>query len=539
MRFSKLSTLIVALILCGVSFASAAVSVKAPLTNNMVLQREINVPVYGKADAGEEVTVKFNGQTKKTKADDAGNWKVMLAPMKANSTAGEMTIKGSNTITLRNVLVGEVWVCSGQSNMDFDLKGFRHYDRNEEAANMTDVRLIVFNTKGHAGEWRECNPGTAGGFSATGFFFGQHLYKKLKVPIGLMEGALGGTKLETWMSPAAVEECPAITFGKKYGARIVGSNYNQIKGMMPYGIRGAIWYQGEMNGTFQLSSTYPYHFRSMIKHWRKDWGLGPFPVLFVQLPNFMPKQTSPMDKKHRNWGEFRECQTKCLDVENTGMAITIDVGHPTNIHPPKKKEVGERLALNARALVYGEDNLVYSGPLYDSMKVEGGKIRVSFLHTGGGLISDTGEKLEGFGISGADKRFVWADAVIDGKTVVVSSDQIPDPKHVVYAWASNPKISLRNKEGLPASSFNTWEEPPPNGYKPIVKVPRVKKAKASAAKAPASFRTWTASSGKTVEARLVRYGSGIVTLERRTGKQIRIRAASLSSADRSYLKEQR
>ncbi len=448
-----------------------AVKLVSPLTDNMVLQREMDVPIWGTAAPKERITVSFNEQRKQTTADEAGKWNVVLSPMKAGGPH-KMIIEGkASKVTLDNVLIGEVWICTGQSNMDFPLGAFRaKYDAQVEAADMTGVRLVNFDTRGSGTDWQECTPTTASTFSATGFFFGRQLYRKLGVPIGLIEGALGGTQLETWMSPAAAEECPELKWGQLYKWKVVGENYPQIKAMMPYAIRGAIWYQGEMNGTAGTGHTYAYHFAAMIKHWRKDWGLGDFPVLYVQLPNYLKPQTDdPKDDSQRAWPALREAQRMCLNLKNTSMAVTIDIGMADNIHPTNKLDVGRRLALNARALVYGEKELVYSGPLYQDMEIKEDRIRLNFTHVGAGLVSATGEKLKGFGIAGDDRQFVWADAVIDGDSVIVSSPEIPDPKHVVYAWAINPIISLYNKEGLPASPFRTWTDPPPKEYKDFAK----------------------------------------------------------------------
>jgi len=441
-----------------------AVKLVSPLTDNMVLQRDVDVPIWGTAPPKERITVSFNEQNKQTTSDETGKWNVVLSPMKAGGPH-KMIVEGkASKVTLENVLIGEVWICTGQSNMDFPLGAFRaKYDAQVEAADMTDVRLVNFDTKGSGTVWRECTPTTASTFSATGFFFGRELYRKLGVPIGLIEGALGGTQLETWMSPAAAEECPGLKWGQLYKWKVVGENYPQIKAMMPYAIRGAIWYQGEMNGTANTGHTYAHHFAAMIKHWRKDWGLGDFPVLYVQLPNYLKPQTdNPKDDSQRAWPALREAQRMCLNLKNTGMAVTIDIGMADNIHPVNKLDVGKRLALNARALVYGEKDLVYSGPIYRDMAIEGNRIRLNFDHVGSGLVSTTGEKLRGFGITGDDMRFVWADAVIDGGSVLVSSPQVPNPKHAVYAWAINPIISLFNREGLPASPFKTWIDPPPD-----------------------------------------------------------------------------
>ena len=226
-----------------------------------------------------------------------------------------------------------------------------------------------------------------------------------------------------------------------------------IAPLIPYGIQGAIWYQGESNA----SRAYQYRklFRTMITNWRKDWGQGNFQFLFVQLANFMETKPEPGESA---WAELREAQTMTLSLRNTGMATIIDIGEANNIHPKNKQDVGKRLAMWALARTYEKD-IVYSGPLYKSMKVEGGKIRLSFDQAGGGLVARGGEALKGFAIAGADRKFVWADAKIDGNTVVVSSDDVANPVAVRYAWADNPVCNLYNKDNLPASPFRTDDWP--------------------------------------------------------------------------------
>jgi sialate O-acetylesterase len=333
------------------------------------------------------------------------------------------------------------------------------------------------------------------------YFFGRYLHKELNVPVGLIHTSWGGTPAEAWTRrevleanpdcapilkryddavakyPQAMKEYeqklaewkeaaqkakaestnpprrPGEPFGPGHPHSPAGLYNAMIAPLIPYGIAGAIWYQGESNAgrAYQYRTLFP----DMIKNWRNDWGVGKFPFLFVQLANFMKTKPEPDESA---WAELREAQTMTLALPNTGMAVIIDIGDADDIHPKNKQDVGKRLALWALANTYGK-KLVYSGPIYKSMKVDGNSIVLSFDHVGGGLVAKGGEELEGFAIAGSDKKFVWADARINGDTVIVSSDKVSEPVAVRYAWADNPVCNLYNKEELPASPFRTDEWP--------------------------------------------------------------------------------
>ncbi len=614
--------------------------------DHMVLQRDQEVPVWGKANAGGIVTVEIKDQRKQTQVKEDGSWMVRLAPLSAGGPY-QLRVIGADTIRFNDVMVGEVWVCSGQSNMEMPLAGWGqvlNYEQEIRDALYPDIRLFqvkhtisrtpldTINCPG----WSACGPETIPQFSAVAYFFGRELYKTLAVPIGLVHTSWGGTLAEAWTSEASLNTMPyfqeqiaqmdsthirsqaeydsimanrkaqvaagdsgfqdgrpvwnemscdrsqwrtmnlptrwekagypkldgVVWFSKEFtlprsmqrspltlhlgpindndvtwvnGVAVGGlqdanavrtypipaaaiqqgvnrivvrvediggtggiwgeakqmyleSNegekislagawrykigfdtnvlgpeplspnnpnrpmvlYNaMLRPLMPFAIRGAIWYQGESNASraFQYRTLFPL----MIQDWRKNWGQGDFPFLFVQLANFMKEQTEPTDD---SWAELREAQLMTLSLPNTGMALAIDIGDAQDIHPKNKQEVGRRLALNALKLVYDKP-VEHSGPLYRSMTPEGNSIRLHFNHTAGGLTAKNGRMLQGFTLAGEDRKFVWADARIEGETVVVSHPRIHQPMAVRYAWAANPIGNLYNQAGLPASPFRT------------------------------------------------------------------------------------
>jgi sialate O-acetylesterase len=648
--------------ICTIFFilaGSALADVKVPsiLSDNMVLQRNRAVPIWGTAAACEGVTVSFRGAGVSTVADKDGVWKVYIPTGKAGGPF-ELTIAGKNTLTLKNILVGEVWVCSGQSNMQFQLQTANNAAEAIPQANYPQIRLFSVPCIASAepqsncgGCWLPCTPQTVPSFTAVGYFFGLELYKHLNVPIGLINTSWGGTNAETWtcketlMSTPGLErirqilemgdvagnfkkfqqtladwrekthrtdpgntgfekgwakpelsmegwsemtlpkffddlkagnsfdgvvwfrktvDVPAEWAGKdlvlelgpvddtdvtyfngekvgemgydaaqwwatprkytvpgklvKAGTNVIavrifddsnaggiwgrpeqmklspaGSDkaislagvwkykveaelspihrelgkpelppmqgvanypcalYNaMIHPLLPFAIEGAIWYQGESNA----SQAYEYRtlLPAMIRCWRESWGQGDFPFLIVQLANYMATAAEPGES---NWAVVRESQAMTLkSSSNTGMAVIIDIGEANDIHPKNKLDVGKRLALAARAKAYGE-NITYSGPMYESMAIEGNKIVLHFRHVDGGLVAKGGGELKGFAIAAADKKFVWAKAKIVGDTIIVSCDQVRQPVAVRYAWADNPVCNLYNMAGLPASPFRT------------------------------------------------------------------------------------
>ncbi len=490
--------------------ARADVKLPAIIGDNMALQRAIDVPIWGWADPGEKVTVTLGTQSKSATADGDGKWMVRLDSMKEGGPV-TMTVSGKNTITVENILIGEVWVCSGQSNMGFTVNRAIDGEKEVAAANYPEIRLFSVPLLGTQepqydcnGKWVVCSPETVGNFTAVGYFFGREIYNNIKVPVGLINTSWGGSSCEAWVRRDVLEADPAYTslladfenrcaefdpeaakaaFEKqraswkvraekakadgqpapqaprapqdpRTGQHRPANLYNgMILPILPYAIRGAIWYQGESNAG--RAYEYRHLFPKMINNWRQDWKQGDFPFYFVQLANYMQVRPEPGDSV---WAELREAQTMTLSLPNTGQAVIIDIGEADDIHPRNKQDVGKRLALWALAKDYGQD-LVYSSPMYKSMEKDGSKIVLSFDHVGGGLIAKGGESLKGFSIAGDDKKFVWADAKIDGDKVVVTSPAVAEPVAVRYAWGDNPICNLFSKADLPASPFRTDDWP--------------------------------------------------------------------------------
>jgi len=492
---------VVAALCCAA--ARAELRLPAVFGDNMVLQQGVELPVWGTAGAGETISVSFNGQEKAAKADANGKWAVKLPAMQAGGPF-ELSVSGKDVRLIKNVLIGEVWVCSGQSNMAMTVSRAANPEQETAKATLPKMRLFIVPNKPAdepqadcAGRWVECSPQTAGNFSAMAFFFGRELHEKLNVPVGLINTSVGGTPAEAWTPAPAQKDDPELAAiftqwektianypkamekhkeemekwkkaadeakaagkpepkpprapqGPTSSSR-PGVLYNgMVAPLISFGIRGAIWYQGEANTG--SPPKYQKLLPIMIGCWRQAWGHGDFPFLIVQLPNYMARKAQPSESR---WAEFRETQMKFVSaVPKCGVSVNIDIGEAEDIHPKNKQEAGKRLALNALANVYGQ-KVEFSGPLYQSMKVEGEKAIISFTHTGGGLMAK-GDKLTGFAIAGEDKKFVWADATIEGETVVVSSKDVPTPVSVRYAWADNPECNLYNKDGLPAAPFRT------------------------------------------------------------------------------------
>lgn len=611
--------------------------------DSMVLQRDANIRIWGRAAAGEKVTVRFNNKTYRTTTGNNGKWQVQLAPAKAGGPY-TMQIDASQRITLKDILVGDVWICSGQSNMVHQMILHRErYEKEIAAANYPQIRHFWIPTMTDlqgphddlpTGYWKTANPQDVLQFSAVAYFFARKLYEQYKVPIGLINASVGGTPIQAWTSEEGLSTFPAITAtitqnkdtaytnglvramqaynntrpkqedkgltgavpwyatnyqpkawrsinvpgywedqgirdldgvvwyrkeidvpaamtqlpakialgriidadelyvnGKQVGrttyqypqrrymlpagvlqpgknllvVRVTnqsgkggfvpdkpyylsaGQDTIDLKGTWqyrvgdvfipqrfngvsfsaqnsptalynamlapatPYTIKGFLWYQGEANtgNANQYAALMP----ALIKDWRTKWGQGDLPFLYVQLPNYMDVQYLPSESQ---WAATREAQLKALSVPNTGMAVAIDLGEWNDIHPDNKKDVGERLSLLADQLAYGNKSMVASGPLYDTVLIEGNRMKIRFHHVGGGLITNDGEAPGEFAIAGADKKFVWAKAKIEGNQVIVWNDAIAQPLYVRYAWADNPaNPNLYNKEGLPASPFRT------------------------------------------------------------------------------------
>lgn len=490
---------LVTLISC--SPALATLRLAGVFSDNMVLQRDRPIPVWGWATPGQRVTVRLGESLRDTAADDQGAWRVSLPP-EAARVSTELVVTAETTITLRNVAVGEVWLCSGQSNMAMVVRGVQNAA--EEIERSTDPHLRYFTIKEQfgqqpmqdlGGEWRSTSPQTTGSCSASAYFFGRTLREFFKskgqdVPVGLVTASAGATAAESWTAQDVMAGDPAYAKLHEPWKNItpeefeaIAVRYRQyqrkrdttpagqpappqprqrchdcpsalfngmIHPLIPYAMRGVIWYQGESN--VPRAEQYQTLFPAMISQWRRDWKQGDFPFYFVQLANHRKPTTQPTESP---LARLRESQRRTLSLPNTGMAVAIDIGMAENIHPINKQEVGRRLALVAIANTYGEPELVHTGPQFSSHTIQGDTAVVSFSGVGGGLVALGGE-LKWFEIAGEDGAFVRAEATIDGTTVRVRAEGVRSPKHVRYAWADNPAgCNLYNREGLPASPFTT------------------------------------------------------------------------------------
>jgi len=448
--------------------APAAVKLPAMIGDNMVLQREQPLPLWGWDAPGAKVTVTLGDAKATATANDKGKWMVQLPAMKAGGPH-TLCVQGSDTVTVKNILVGEVWICSGQSNMEWSVAGSANASEEIAAADHPRIRHIKIRQTPAAtpqedvpsSGWTVCTPQTAGGFTAVGYFFGRHLQRQLDVPIGLIGSNWGGTRIEPWTPPVGFLKTPALkeiadkldTFPTrqpdgKVNLQSALALYNgMIHPLVPYAVRGAIWYQGESNNGEGM--LYHEKMKALIVGWRSVWNREEMSFYFVQLAPF--KYGGNPAALAGIW----EAQTATLAVPHTGMAVTVDISNLADIHPKNKQDVGKRLALWALAKDYGMKDMVYSGPLYKSLKVEGAKIRLTFDHVGGGLVSRDGKPLNWFTIAGADKTFVPAKAEIDGDTVVVQADAVAQPVAVRFGWDQTAEPNLSNKAGLPASPFRT------------------------------------------------------------------------------------
>jgi len=658
--FYKLFIGFIGIIMMSCNNPQPAVKIElSPLfTDHMVLQREMEIPVWGNADANGTVQVEFNGQKIKTVANDSGEWQAILKPEKAGGPY-QMKTSGVDTLVINDILIGEVWLASGQSNMEMPLAGWGqilNFEQEIANADYPNIRLfqvertmdIEPSKKVNSAGWKVCSPENIPDFSATAYFFGRKLHKDLNVPIGLVHSSWGGTIIETWMSEKSLIQFPEFqnplnklnniraqieslksaesdenifeTFEKQWRVEIeakdrgfnsdgpswnktdidltdwkkmnlpevweneglpgldgivwfrkevdlptswvgteiklhlsavddidstyfngeligssdiwntervysvpaelvksgknivtvrvqdnqgaggiwgepdllklafgkktisltgewrykIGLDWNEldtpglrpnqpnyptilsnsmIEPLVPFAIKGAIWYQGESNADRAMQ--YRKLFPALIRDWRKRWAQGDFPFIFAQLANYMERKAEPADD---SWAELREAQLMTLSVENTGMAVTIDIGDAEDIHPKNKQEVGRRLALNALKIVYQQE-VNYSGPIYRGMKIEGDRIRMAFEHIADGLKTSDKKSLRGFAIAGQDKKFVWANAKIENEEIIVWHPKVKNPAAVRYSWEANPEGNLINSAGLPASPFRTddWQ----------------------------------------------------------------------------------
>ena len=500
----------------------------------MVLQQDAAAPIWGWAAPDEKVTVKIGEQQLSTTAGADGKWLVKTEPLKAGGPL-EMTVAGKNTLTIKDVLVGEVWLCSGQSNMGMTVAGVK--DVAKEVAEAKHPQIRMFSVRQTAvdapqetvqGSWVVCDPKTVAGFSAAAYFFGRDLHEAIKVPVGLINSSWGGTRIEPWISPAALEAEPltkevfekfkslpepteqemkeyaeanvkwnaAVAEAKKEGKKApprpalkspkqpnqpnFGRLYNgMIAPLVPYAIRGAVWYQGESNGGegIRYRSLMP----DLITDWRNHWNQGgasqDFPFLIVQLPG--NGALSPVGvAEHTGWTLIREAEMKTAGkLPNVGTAVTIDTSPDGNLHPPEKQPVGHRLALIAENKFYGMKDVVSSGPVFDSLKADGDKLHITFKETHGGLEARDGA-LIGFCVAGEDHKFYAADATIEGDSVILHSAQVAKPVAARYAWAHHPVCNLFNKAGLPAGPFRTDNWDPAAPAAPVKRTGEVERGEA-------------------------------------------------------------
>jgi hypothetical protein len=413
----------------------------------MVLQRDMPVPFWGTASSGEQVSVSVGSQTKTMTTPASGKWSVKLDAMPAGGPY-VVTVKGNNTVTLEDVYVGEVWQAAGQSNMDTRLSFYSSLASEISQANYPLLRYYTLRQPGQTTTWKVVSPSTAGPLSALAYFFGKEIQQKTGVAVGLVVTAVGGTKLSSWLDPATLSAHSEVKDSDR------GSMWNAwVAPVAGYGLRGTIWFQGEQNTNGTDAASYGERFNWLIHGWRAAWGQGDFPFFFGQLSNIHDAQTDPNNTS--NVATVREGQRMALALPNTAMSVNMDIGVANDWHFPNKPEAGHRLALPARAKVYGETGLVHSGPFYVSKSIAGDEVTLTFEHVGGGLVVSEAGPLKGFAIAGATGSWVWADAAISGNTVVVSSPTVPSPTRVRYAWGDNPVFSLYNQEGLPAMPFTT------------------------------------------------------------------------------------
>ncbi len=463
----------------------ADVSLPNIFGSHMVLQRDQKDPVWGWAEPGEEVTVTIGDQKHTTKADADGNWRVELEPLPAGGPH-TLTVQGKNTVTYDDVLVGEVWICSGQSNMQWSMNNTNDTDLEKMTAKYPQIRLITVPNvgtqepqKNFNGQWQVCTPETVGNFSAIGYLFGRQLYQATDVPVGLINNAWGGSACEAWIrrdllekdaqyqplmdrwvemeKKAAENTAERNLQGQMKGNARPANIYNgALKPTIGYGIRGAIWYQGESNAgrAYQYREMFPL----MIKSWRDEWGQGDFPFYWVQLADFLAEKPEPGES---SWAELREAQTMTMDkLPNTGEAVIIDIGEGRDIHPRNKQDVAKRLSRWALAKVHGMA-IPHQSPRYKSMETHDGKVVLTFDHVDQGLYSFDVDEPRGFAIAGSDQKWHKAQAKITGKdTVEVWSDEVKEPVAVRYAWADNPVCNLYGRipgdlDGLPVTPFRT------------------------------------------------------------------------------------
>ncbi len=481
--------------------AQAEVTLPKILSSHMVLQRDQPIHLWGSADPNEKVSATLQGVTQAATADRLGHWNIDLPPRSAGGPS-QLAISGSNKIVLDDILIGDIWFASGQSNMEMPLSGFPNSAviKNSAAeiasATQPNIRLLLVRRRTSAfplaeadtdASWTVCSPDTAAKFSAVAYFFGRDISADQKVPIGLIDSTWGGTPAEAWtsldtlssdaalmpvfaararMADQQAEAAAELEAEKREDAAARSHNLplrkhswhpdfaswepswlfnGMVAPFLNLRIKGVIWYQGESNAAQDRAASYENLFPALIADWRAHWGEGDFPFLFVQIANYNASRAE-------DWPIIREAQRRTLSVANTGMAVTADIGDPDNIHPGDKQTVGARLALAARALAYHE-NIEYSGPIFRQTSAENGALRIWFDHANG--LNTRGGEPKSFEIAGADEHFMPATARIDGSSVLLSNPQIPAPLYARYGWRNSPIVNLYNAAGLPASPFTS------------------------------------------------------------------------------------
>ena len=510
MRTPRFLPILLAVLAGCSSLFAAGFRLAAPISDHMVLQREKPVAVWGWADAGESVTVAFAGQSKTATADADGKWMLKLDALKASAESRTLTVTGKDghKLEVKDVLVGEVWLGSGQSNMSMNVQSSNNFDAEKAAAQYPLIRHYQESST-HSeqpkaegkGTWKACTPDNVGSFSAVLYFFGREIHREVGVPVGLVNTSVGGTPIESWVSAEAQSSNPEtkaiydmqmkayqdfdatkatalyekqlaawkIAAAKAKSAKtdlprkpvdpIAWRNFKggpaglfngKVANLVPYTLRGMLWYQGE--GNAGNPGLYEQQLSQLVTSWRTLWQ-DEVPFAWVQLPNYR-------DSDSESWPRIRESMMKVLALPKTGMAITLDIGDPKDIHPKNKQDVGKRLSFWALESVYGLKVAATSGPLPLGNKVEGSSVRVSLKHAAG-LKTRDGSAARGFRIAGADKVWKPASARIEGTEVVVSSPEVTSPVAVRYAWAENPDCNLVNGADLPATSFRTDDWPAP------------------------------------------------------------------------------
>lgn len=465
-------------ILAGITFSTQA-KVKLPhvFGSNMVLQQGKPLVVWGHADPQEKIEVKLKGLTRKTVADQKGAWKVTFKAQKGSFDAFTIEVKGDNTLLLENVVVGEVWLCSGQSNMEYTMqlrKGYKEpaagIDLAKEELRQPEnpkIRLFLVAKKKGSQEdvetdgWEIAGPSSLAQFSAPGYFFGKTLQQQLNVPVGLISSSWGGSRIEPWTPLEAYQNASLFKQETQNGETkienaVAGEMYEaMIRPLAPFAMKGFIWYQGESNLMFEDARYYAKQ-KLLIDTWRRVWKDKKMPFYYVQIaPYYYSKRKDKTQHNVEALPWFWEIQTKCMDIKNSGMAVVTDlVDDLSDIHPSYKWEVGRRLALWPLALDYGQRNTVFSGPQYKSKKIVESSIILNFKYVGSGL-QCKGDQLTWFEIAGQDGKFVPAEAKIDGNQVVVSAVSVKSPKQVRFGWNETARPNFFNKEGLPALPFRT------------------------------------------------------------------------------------